>query len=477
MDVAERVAAIVPPALHRLRTTARDRLRERRANRVFEDRDNPSSGRVASDAPRHVVCVVIDALRADAIDATNAPFLDSLFVRNAITPATWTFPAVTSLLTGQYPHTHGAMRRADTFENSVADMTGMPPPLDDSTPLVSEILADAGYRTYGGFGMLVPFLALSGRFSTHRLYDDAPADRILSDHLAWIEQRDERTFSYLHLADLHEPVSPPEAYWNAHDVDASIPKVRTWDHEDVTRSTPTVSRYREHRQRLYRAAVEYVDNRMSAYYERSTDLVGNDDICLVIVGDHGEGFWEHTTFDATHFADPRPAYCVGHGGTPYEVVTCVPLCTSGFDTATGIGDELASGEGNENGRDGTPLVSLVDIAPLLLDRVGLSATHEMDGVSLLSAVPANRRMLVEGTRYGYEKKTVYGAGRKLLVSRGDDFTGGFSPPPPTMDRVTCRLRPRHHYRPRCRHGPMMTDRASKRAPIERETSQRTPNDG
>lgn len=280
-----------------------DRCRERRADRAFRERPTPTAT-AGPDAPDHVVVAVVDCLRADALDAPT-PFLDGLDGRDAVTPSTWTFPAVTSLLTGRYPHGHGAIRRTDDFESSVADVTGLPP--QSRAPTVSERFAAAGYDTYGGFGMVVPFLALSGRFRTHRLHDDAPADRVLGEHLSWLrERRDGRTFSYLHLADLHEPVDPPPEYRRARGVDASIPGLPGWRHEDVVADTPAVERYRDHRRRLYRAAVEYVDNRLAAYHRRASDLAG--DLATVVVGDHGEGFWERAAHAAANFADSRPAY-------------------------------------------------------------------------------------------------------------------------------------------------------------------------
>ena len=415
-----------------------DRYRQRRADREFRSRSLPT-GRPDDDAPDHVVVVVVDALRADAVgaspadagdstgtDATDSlgaptPFLDSLSGTTAIAPSTWTFPSVTSLLTGRYPSDHGAVRQTDDFADSVADVVGLPPTSDATG--IAERFAGAGYDTYGGFGMLVPFLALGGRFRTHRLRADASADRVLGDHRSWLgERRDRPTFSYLHLADLHEPVDPPADYWRAHDVNASIPDVRSWRHQDVTEATPAVDRYREHRRRLYRAAVEYVDNRLAAYHRRLSDLLG--DVALVVVGDHGEGFWERADHAARHFGDSRPAYCVGHGGAPYEVLTRVPLRVAGLDG-------LAALDADESSIADAP-VSLVDVAPTLADAAGFHDSTELGtgvgGISLFGGVPENRTALVESARYGYEKKAAYSRGYKLVVSKGDDYAAGFSVP-------------------------------------------------
>ena len=414
----------VSSSVDALRSRAIDRVRKWRADRAFSHRELPSAT-PTPDGPDHVVCVTVDALRADTVGPEHTPFLDALSPARAVSPSTWTFPAVTSLVTGLYPHEHGAIRQADTYENSVADMTPLPPALDEGTLTLPEELAGAGYETFGGFGMLVPFLALSGRFETHRLCADGDAERVLAEHGSWLADREEqRTFSYLHLSDLHEPVDPPAEYWSSHDVDESIPGIRRWRHEDVPRLSPTGERYRRHRKRLYEAAAEYVDERLSAHYARLTDRL--DDVVFVVTGDHGEGFWERAPFHEAHFADPRPAYCVGHGGAPYEPITRVPLAfaASGSRTVPRTGDLDAR-------------VSLVDVAPTVREMVGLDdprsgkptepGSKPTGATSLLDAVP-ERQLLVEGMRYGYEKKAVYDGDRKLIVSRGDNVSAGFSLP-------------------------------------------------
>ncbi len=419
-----------------MRARARSRLRTRRADREFQHRPLPD-GEPKPNAPQHIVCVTVDALRADTVDESPTPHLASMAGTAAVSPSTWTFPAVASLLSGRYPHGHGAVRRSDSFDDSVADMTGLPPqPGSDIDPLPDR-LAGAGYRTRGTFAMIVPFLALSGHFESHELYRDAPAERVLEDHLEWLlDRRDERTFSYVHLGDLHEPVDPPADYWAAHDVDEAIPDVRTWRFEDVAEPSPTVERYRTHRRRLYRAAAEYVDNRLSAFRRRADGFL--EETLVVVVGDHGEGFWERATFHADRFADPRPAYCVGHGGAPYECVTRVPLCVggSGLDRETAFAAALEDGPSlGDDGDTGSERRSLIDVMPTVLEAVGLRVPPALDGASLSSSV-AERRLLVESARYGYEKRAIYDGDRKLLASRGDDVAVSLSLPDETPEPVS-----------------------------------------
>ena len=68
----------------------------------------------------NVLLVVLDACRADYVqpygDKADTPSVASLaeegtVFRRAVSPAPWTLPSMTSILTGQYPHEHGATSR------------------------------------------------------------------------------------------------------------------------------------------------------------------------------------------------------------------------------------------------------------------------------------------------------------------------------------------------------------------------------
>lgn len=393
----------LPNVVKRRLSGVYNRYEVRKADAAFAERSRRRLS-PAADAPDHVVVVVVDALRADAVAPETTPYLAEMTRTDAVTPAPWTFPAVTSIQTGVYPHEHGAIRQSDEATTGSTDLV-VPPKLDEETSTLSDAFADAGYDTYGAFAFHMPFFALGGRFGTHALYDDGDVDRILADFESWLEGR-ERTFSYLHLGDLHEPVDPPRKFLEHHDVDATIPDLARWDYVDDPAPGMMGKRYREHRKRLYEAAAEYVDDRLMMFAERL-----DDGVTLVVTGDHGEAFWEHAAFDRERFVDSRPAYCVDHGGTPYESIARVPLCVDGI----------------EFGELDAP-ASLVDVAPTLLDAAGLTDAFEATGHSLLDGVPAERVPLIESTRYGYERKAAYADGWKLIVSQRDDERVGFALP-------------------------------------------------
>ena len=145
-----------------------------------------------------------------------------------------------------------------------------------------------------------------------------------------------------------------------------------------------------------------------------------------MTGDHGEGFWEHAALDAEHFVDTRPAYCVRHGGTPYECISRVPLLVDGVSLDAVQSDSP---------------VSLIDVAPTILEMVGLTDRASTRGCSLLHEIPRDRIVLTESARYGYEKKAVYYDGWKLIVSRGDDISLGFSLPEERCTAVPSEIEP------------------------------------
>ena len=402
-----RLVQRLPDGVKRRLAGPYNRIQTVRADREFARREIDSL-RPAAGAPRHVVCVVVDALRADAIDPETTPFLHARRVGTALTTAPWTFPAVTSLVTGRYPHEHGSMRQSDAADRGATDLV-VPPALPAADPTLPAVFAAAGYRTYGAFAFHMPFFALGGRFERHALYDDAPAAAVCADFLDWFDDHAaEPTFSYLHLADPHEPLDPPAAYWADHDVDSTIDGIARWRYRDSRPDGPEAEYYREHRRRLYRATAAYVDDQLAALAARLPD-----DVALLVTADHGEALWEHTDLDAETFVDSRPAYGIDHGGTPYEAIARVPLVAEGFDGAF----EVAGGR-----------ASLVDVAPTLLDLLGHEDALSATGRSLRRGVPDDRIPLVEACRYGHEKKAAYLDDWKLVVSRGDDEALGFRLP-------------------------------------------------
>lgn len=401
MNIKRNLIEALPSSAIQLLAIPYDFYQIRKADAQFARKTLPEYD-AAENAPRHIACVVVDALRSDYVDDRCTPYLASLNGTDAITPGAWTFPAVSSMLSGVYPHEHGAMKQTDEPDDS--EGLTLPPRIDDDRETITEVLAGAGYDMYGGFGHDTPFVALSGRFEEHALYHKANSDAedVLWDYLEWVEGR-HRTFAFLHLADPHIPLDPPQDYWDAHDVDPSIVGIKNWRFNNDIGCDDECQRYREHRRRLYRAAIDYVDDTLSTFATRLDNAVA--DPLLLVTADHGEALWEHVAFDVEHFDGTG---CVDHGGAPYEPLARVPL--------------LTNADWSFNGR-----VSLVDLAPTLSDVVGIDGP-ETSGYSLLDELPEDRMPIIEGSLNGFEKKAIYKDQYKLIVSRGDDVEVGFTVP-------------------------------------------------
>lgn len=404
------VGAVLPASIKRHLSTAYNRVEEHRADASFA----PADVDLDADPDRDVVFVVVDALRADRVGCDLDSLPKHMTTGEAVAAAPWTLPSVTSLVSGQYPHEHGAMRQSDSATDATSDEFTLPPAVDTDVPTLPKLLAAAGYDTFGAFAFHMPFLALRGQFERHRLFNDCSCDHLLSTYLDWVSGRSAPTFAYLHLSDLHEPVDPPVEYWDAYEVDASIENVVGWDYL-TPESSDEAERYRRNRERLYDAGVAYVDDVLAEYVDELERLL--DDPLVVVTSDHGEAFWEFTEFDADRFVDSRPAYCVGHGGTPYESIARVPVLTT--DSELPLFDEDSS---------------LVDLAPTILDALELPVPASMTGTPPASD-SRERPLLVEAARYGYEKKAAYASGWKLVVSRGDETTVGFELPGERVSRV------------------------------------------
>jgi hypothetical protein len=188
-------------------------------NRVTDFRNARKYHRRLSEAPdvnvsdRDVLIVVIDCLRVDHTglhdyDRDTTPFLNSLPVQypHTVAAAPWTYSSVSSLLSGQYPHTHGAVPRGEyrNFDDEI------PRKLDDDVHLMSELLGAAGYDTISLTSIGYADIAARGRFADRRYRHDADAATLVDELLEWWQGRDGPRFAYLHLADLHEPLAVPD---------------------------------------------------------------------------------------------------------------------------------------------------------------------------------------------------------------------------------------------------------------------------
>jgi arylsulfatase A-like enzyme/tetratricopeptide (TPR) repeat protein len=290
------------------------------------------------EAPRSVVLVSVDTLRADRLGCYGyrgvpTPNLDRLaaegtLFENAATAVPLTLPAHASILTGRTPGSHGV---ADNFQSILSE--------DEET--LAEILRARGYATGGFVGAFV----LDARWGIAQGFDtyfddfDAPAaeaatadanqrpgDQVLAPALKWIEaRRGEPFFAFLHFFDPHTPYAPPEPYRSRYGASS-----------------------------LYDAEIAYVDSLVGELLAKLEDLGVSEETAVVLVGDHGESLGDHG--ESTH------------GYFIYDATVHVPL--------------VVRGPGVPRGARIVDQVRTIDIAPTIADLLGAPPLALAEGESL-----------------------------------------------------------------------------------------------
>jgi len=178
------------------------------------------SGRLVEGArdrvsPPNVVLLVLDTTRADGIEAVGGlpPAMPALRAfadtcarfTDASTPAAWTAPSVTSILTGLNPSDHGVQGR---FQAS---------PLIPAVATLAEYLNSAGYQTaaFTAGGWVSEEMGLAQGFErfTEPWHLGDPQDIALR----WLRQTDKNRpfFLLLHTYEAHDPYGakhPPDGH-------------------------------------------------------------------------------------------------------------------------------------------------------------------------------------------------------------------------------------------------------------------------
>ncbi len=357
----------------------------------------PVRGEATPRARPNILMIVTDTERADflgvygghwgASPATDRLAREGTVFERHVAQAGWTLPSTASLLTGQFPSSHGAVATGSR--------------VGASAPMLAEVLHAAGYRTAAfsenfhilprtGFGrgmewfeaawlpwlfdralvcrlsarLHLPTIVLAPRQAfpdtiTHpgQVYWDAA--RTTSRALAWLKRDDSRPFfAYVHYMGPHGPYGPPEYL-----LDTPRPDVLVADHprrkggglplgergDSVSADALATMRT------LYAADIRYVETHMMRLLDWLERTGRARNTIVVLTSDHGEEFYDHGAWN--------------HGGSAYDEVIRVPLVIR----APGV---------SRPGSRVHAVTRHIDVAPTVLDLVGLPAPTTMQGRSL-----------------------------------------------------------------------------------------------
>lgn len=364
----------------------------------------------------NVLLVTVDCLRRDRLSAygcerQTTPFLDSILDRalhctSSHSAAPWTAPSVASLLTGLYPHSHGA----GLLDGDPKELTrqSLPTVLRPGVPILPEMMP--GYSSAAFIGVWSAALPLRGRFGEEHL-QQKNAPKLVRAASAWMRAQEGPFFCWIHLGDPHDPLEVPR---HLRDIFGPLDHkvARRWEFtargDDAT--SEAFQRYRDDRIRLYDASVRGADEAVAALWQ-GLEPPTRDRTILTVTSDHGEEMWEHRDSELAYFADPRGVAGVGHGHNLFQVHLLVPLVIVGPGVAPAAVDANTSS---------------VDVVPTILEAAGIAqAPAALDGRSLTS-IPDGRPIVAEGIAYGHEKKTVILGDHKLLSSPLDGYERAFT---------------------------------------------------
>ena len=334
---------------------------------------------------------------------------DSVVYLRAYSPASWTLPSIASTLTGLLPRRHLTGHRSKGRFAAKAPPSGhlvFKDQLISTYPAeiktVAERLRNQGYTTvlvsgnwfHFGSGLFADGqdFALGGvRWRSVVLANDASAGGHPSPG-SYLD--DGASLNHKALSMLRELSSEDPLFMIVHYMD-----VHDWSNRLDVSGTPT-RRSKLRGTEAYADQVRNVDRYLSELLEVWSSKRGYEQSMIVFLADHGE-----------HLFDPgQPLY---HGHTMDDALIHVPLVVK-YPKSLGVRPRATS-----------RAVSLVDLAPTVLDLVGATwSAEDFDGVSLLDATQqeTTRTLFADYQLFGDERSSVRRGPMKLVInlSRGTE---------------------------------------------------------
>lgn len=333
-----------------------------------------SLGEVGRAKDLNVLLLVLDGASAGRMSAygyskpttpeIEALAKESVVFDHAICQAVYTIASIGSVLTGQYPERHQSVSFADRLPSSAVTLPG--------------ILTEEGFTTAGfsGNAVVSSIFGLDRGYEEFQLARELPGytghgDSVKSSFLGWLEQNAEKRFlAYVHFREPHFPYDPPPPYDTLFGSASVFPKgLKDW--EDVETYNRAAARGEEvpaevldRIRALYEGNLAYVDHLVGEILDELDRLGLSERTAVVLTADHGEALFEHGF--------------IGHNTQLYDESVRVPLMLR----VPGVAPRRVA-----------DVVELIDLAPTVLDLVGLGSLHavgEMQGRSLLPLLVGDR---------------------------------------------------------------------------------------
>lgn len=288
----------------------------------------PSSSAVRP-APRLIVLLTVDALRADHLGiygyprptspAIDAFARDAIVIEEAIAQAPYTKASMASLMTGLYPTAHKTYTAtatvADTMDGDAAEPVLRTDALPQAVTTLAEALRALGYATAAlpTNPFLIADFGFDQGFDSYTFMGGdgfARADDVLTRALEIVDAHTEPLFLWVHLMEPHSPYDPPEEF-RRELAPAGPPRAIPRDVDVPAYLASAPSRDVRVYEALYDAEIRTVDAAFGRFVAALRMRPAWKDTAIVLTSDHGEQFLEHGGLE--------------HSTTLYDELLRVPL--------------------------------------------------------------------------------------------------------------------------------------------------------
>ncbi len=329
------------------------------------------AGEVPAGRPTNVILISLDTLRPDYLSCygharETSPAIDALAARGvrfgqALSAAPWTLPSHATMFTGLYPSHHGVKDYAHRLPQ-------------ESTTL-AEVLGEHGFQTFAvinTWNIANPSFEIFQGFAAgdvHYVKESRPgpgATQVIANTGARVAETAQellRTrdparpfFLFAHFYDAHTDFTPEPEYRRrfvspyAGALDGTTGQLYGLREAGVRLGEADLRFLRE----LYEAEIRQLDQVMAGLFAFLEEEGLTEETLIVLTSDHGEEFQEHGG--------------LLHGRTQYEELLRVPLILAGPGLPRGVVVEQP--------------VGLIDLAPTVLARLGLTLPGHVDGLDL-----------------------------------------------------------------------------------------------
>jgi len=318
----------------------------------------------------NVVLIYVDTLSAQHLSGNGysrqtSPFIDEFFLnqglvfKNAFSNGTWTVPSFASMFKSKLPS-----------EITVNEMINS----NDNGDFI-DYLREAGVEVKAVLRNQPTTVdqAVDSRFKQEEIIQ-ASRGHAFEKSTEWISKRasseNERPFFLMvHSWDVHHPFDPPEPYRNLFSDNPDYQGPMGLEEFQPLRKVP-IEQWQDKLDSVklqYDQGIRKTDDYLKNFIESFPRELAKDTV-FILTADHGEGFAQHDNF-------------VGHAFAPYQEIIHIPLSI-----------KLPR---NDKKIEINNRVSLIDLAPTILDIYGVKKPDSYRGQSLLSASEKDKERFVK----------------------------------------------------------------------------------